>query len=94
MKSEAGELIGRRIEERLEALDMTQTELANRIHISQQTISQYVRGESVPLVDKLMEMAKVFGCSTDELLGINHHTERKNAALGRVIAYCRELMKE
>ena len=91
--SYVGEEIGKRIQARLDELEMSQAELAKRMHCSKKLINQYVKGISVPPVDRIVEIAKAVGCSTDELLGHDYHTEGRNVALKKVMDYCRELMK-
>lgn len=47
--------------------NMTQSELAQLLGVSQANISQWETGEAMPRADKLPELAKVFGCSIDDL---------------------------
>lgn len=48
---------------------MTQVELADQLGISYQAVSNWERGNSMPDISKLPELAAVFGISVDELLG-------------------------
>ena len=48
--------------------DMTQEELAGRMHVSRQTISKWELGAIVPEVEKLVELCELFNCSVDGLL--------------------------
>ncbi len=51
--------LGKRIRlARVEA-DFTQTDLANKIHAKQKSISRYETGASVPTLDTLMKIAGV-----------------------------------
>ena len=50
-------------------LGLTQVELAKAIKVSQETISGWESGKIMPMSDKLPELAKVLGCSIDELYG-------------------------
>ena len=51
--------LGKRIKlARVEA-DLTQTELAQKIHAKQKSISRYETGDSVPSVETLVKLAKV-----------------------------------
>jgi len=47
---------------------LTQTELAGMVNVGQNTVSQWETGERKPRVDMLMQLAKIFGCTVDELL--------------------------
>jgi len=58
--------------------DMTQGKLGERINASQQTISAYCRGKSLPDVENLVEIAKVLNVSTDFLLGLDVPFSPKN----------------
>lgn len=49
---------------------MTQMELADRLGISYQAVSNWERGNSMPDISKLPELAEIFEISLDELLGV------------------------
>lgn len=55
---------------------LSQLELANKLGISQKSISKYERGDRRPTYETLTAMAKLFGVSVDYLLGID--TENKS----------------
>ena len=48
---------------------MTQMELADEMNISFQAVSNWERGNSMPDISKLPELAELFGITVDELLG-------------------------
>ena len=48
---------------------LTQKELADKLHVSAGTISNYENGVHFPEVDKLIDLAVLFNVSTDYLLG-------------------------
>lgn len=48
--------------------NMTQTELADRMGVSFQAVSNWERGNSMPDISKLPQLAEVFGCSLEDLL--------------------------
>jgi transcriptional regulator with XRE-family HTH domain len=50
------------------AMGISQEELAERIGVSRQAVSKWERAESSPDTDNLIELAKVYGVSLDELL--------------------------
>ena len=52
-------------------LDLTQEELAEKLNISQKSISKYETGARKPSFETLTEMAKLCNVSTDYLLGIS-----------------------
>ncbi len=49
---------------------MTQAELADRLNYSDKAVSKWERGESVPDVLTLWQLAQVFGVTVDALLGL------------------------
>lgn len=50
---------------------LTQQQLADALDVSLGVISKWEKGLSTPDIQVLMEMAEVFGVSTDTLLGVN-----------------------
>lgn len=48
---------------------LTQQELADKLAINQGTVAKIEKGLKVPSVALAMEMARVLGCSLDELCG-------------------------
>ena len=61
--------IGKKIVSLRKQKNMTQMELADRMGISFQAVSNWERGNSMPDISKLPELAEIFGVSLDELLG-------------------------
>ncbi len=47
---------------------LSQEELADKIHVSRQTLSKYETGESLPDVEKCKQIAEVFQVSLDDLV--------------------------
>lgn len=56
------------IKEKREERGMTQVGLAKAMGVSQQAIAKWEIGAGMPRADKLMQLAKVLGCTADELL--------------------------
>jgi transcriptional regulator with XRE-family HTH domain len=61
--------VGRRISAARKEKNMTQMELADRLNISFQAVSNWERGVSMPDISKLPELAELFGTTVDDLLG-------------------------
>mgnify|MGYP002674469943 CR=1 FL=1 len=55
---------------------MTQEELANKLDVNKQTISQYERGVRNPDFEKLENLCDIFNVSSDYLLGRDSVTVR------------------
>ncbi len=53
-----------------EDMDITQKELAEYLHIKQNTYSQYENGQRNLPVDVLIKLADYFSTSTDYILGL------------------------
>ena len=49
---------------------ITQIELANKLSLSRTSIVMWESGQNYPSMDKLIELANIFDCSVDFLLGI------------------------
>lgn len=60
--------IGKKISELRKKRNMTQMELADRMGISFQAVSNWERGNSMPDIAKLPELAELLSVSLDELL--------------------------
>ena len=61
--------VGRIISQKRKEHNMTQMQLADALGISFQAVSNWERGKSMPDISKLPELAELFGCSIEELLG-------------------------
>lgn len=61
--------VGFRISELRKAKNMTQMELADKMGISFQAVSNWERGISMPDISKLPEIAQLMGTTVDEILG-------------------------
>ncbi len=58
-----------RIRELREAAGMTQADLADRLQVSVPTVSRWENGVIRPSVGNLIELAEIFGVTTDAILG-------------------------
>ena len=61
--------VGRRIAALRKSHNMTQYELADKLNISFQAVSNWERGTSMPDISKLPEIAYLFDTSIDDILG-------------------------
>lgn len=52
----------------LAARDITQAELAARLHVSEGTISHWISGRHRPSIDRLKEIARLVGMTFSELV--------------------------
>lgn len=47
---------------------MTQTEVANALNVDRSSITHWERGDCLPRAVQLPKIAKLFGCTVDDLL--------------------------
>ena len=59
---------------------LTQTELADRLHVSHQAISQWERAETLPDILTLPALAEIFGKGVGVILGVEETVPAENAA--------------
>ncbi|MEH7612843.1 helix-turn-helix domain-containing protein, partial [Gottfriedia acidiceleris] len=61
--------VGRQIAQLRKVNKITQMKLADQLGVSFQAISNWERGETMPDISKLPELAEIFNVSIDEILG-------------------------
>ena len=61
-------MIQEQIKLKRESIGLSQTQLAEKIGVRQQWIAQIEQGLRMPSLTSIMNMAKVFNCSIDELV--------------------------
>lgn len=64
-------MLGQRINELRTAFGWSQVELAKRLNISKQTVSNWENENIQPSVEMLVRLAKQFNVTTDYLLGLD-----------------------
>lgn len=62
-------MLGQRIGELRVAFGWSQVDLAKKLNVAKQTISNWENGNIQPSIEMLIRMAKVFRVTTDYLLG-------------------------
>lgn len=53
-----------------EKAGLTQVEVAKKLKIPQATIASWETNRSMPRANKLKDIAELYGCTIDELLGV------------------------
>lgn len=92
LKKVEKEKLGSFIKELRIQQNLTQKELADRVHVTDKAVSKWERGLSAPAVDLLQPLSEVLGVSVMELLDGQRHEEesielkRANAILQETIA--------
>ena len=67
-----------RIKDLREDRDLTQLEIANYLHIKQNTYSQYENGQRQLPLSHLIALAKFYKTSTDYILGLTNEIKPYN----------------
>ena len=62
--------VGRRIADLRRSGGLSQDELAERLYVTRQAVSKWENGMSVPSIDILSDICKMFSVSFEELLGL------------------------
>lgn len=67
-------MFGERISLLRTSYRLSQKELAESLHVSKQTVSNWENDNIAPSVEMLLKIAKYFNVSTDYLLGLDDRT--------------------
>ena len=70
-------IIAKNIIDLRRAADITQAQLAEKLNYSDKAVSKWERGESIPGVTTLKEIADLFGVTVDYLISAEHETENQ-----------------
>ena len=62
--------LGQRIQELRKGLNLSQEELGERMGVSRQAISKWEGDQTIPELDKLIALSKLFGLTVGQLLGV------------------------
>ena len=65
-------MLGSRITELRSACGWTQVDLAKRLGVAKQTVSNWENEKIQPSIEMLVRLAKLFNVTTDYLLGLEH----------------------
>ena len=70
-------IIAKNIIDLRRAADITQAQLAEKLNYSDKAVSKWERGEAIPGVTTLKEIADLFGVTVDYLISAEHETENQ-----------------
>lgn len=82
--------IGRKISALRKAKDMTQVELADKMLVSYQAVSNWERGNSLPDISKLADLSQILGVSIEELLD----SEKEARIVEKILEHPQEVSLE
>lgn len=88
-------MLNQRIRLLRQARNMSQVELANRLGVTKQSVSNWENDNIQPSIEMLMRLASVFSVSTDYMLGIEHGEYLDVSGLSKeVIAHIRQIVDD
>ena len=79
--------IGQKIIRLRNAADISQEQLAETLGVSRQSISKWEMDQALPQIDKVLQLAEIFGVTTDELLLDRIEIDRRPAGEPRKLKY-------
>ena len=79
--------LGNKIAEKRKNIGMTQTEFADEMCVTRQTVSRWEAGTVLPDIDKIVDIASILGVSTDYLLkdGVSEDTPIVVRKIGKIL---------
>ena len=79
-KKDFNTIIGKNLQQLRKNKKMTQLELAEKFNYSDKSVSKWEKGESMPSVEVLCELAEFYGVSLDYLTSVNPESEMPKPA--------------
>lgn len=76
-----------RIKKEREKRGWSQTELAEKLHVSRQSVSKWETGKNYPSIDVLIDISDLFGITIDELLRSDKELKEKIIKDSKKLAY-------
>jgi transcriptional regulator with XRE-family HTH domain len=74
-------MFSQRLKELRQSRNLSQSELAGELQISNRTISMYEQGNSEPSISILVKIAEYFNVTTDYLVGMANNSSAKNQCI-------------
>ena len=68
-------MLGQRISELRQAANWTQVDLAKRLNISKQAVSNWENDNIMPSIEMLVRLSELFGVTTDYLLSLDNRLQ-------------------
>lgn len=88
-------MLGQRICELRTALGWSQVELAKKLRVAKQTVSNWENDNIQPSIEMLVRLSKLFGVTTDYLLGLENTLRLDVEGLSaNVIAHLTQLIDD
>ncbi|HBJ2623041.1 TPA: helix-turn-helix domain-containing protein [Clostridium botulinum] len=96
MRSVSMNNISKKIEERIQELNISQRELAEKVCVTEATISRYINGERIPRGDIIPKIAKSLKVTADYLVNGDNNTNKNSQDIDYAFAdaLCNECKKK
>lgn len=82
------ENIGNNIKVFRNEIGMSQQELADKMYVTRQTVSNYEKGKSFPDVETLDQLSSIFGVSVEEIIYGKNYQNRKQSIFKEIVFLC------
>mgnify|MGYP003290709617 CR=1 FL=1 len=86
--------IGRRLAEIRKKYNYKQTDLAEKLNVSQQVISNIERGVTAPDIEQLKKFADIYNISLDQLVGREFVGDNADDVERKIISYIKQMDDE
>lgn len=88
-------MFAKQLEKLRNAYNLTQTQLADELCVTKQTVSNWENGNILPSVDTLIRICNFFNVSTDYILGLDNknYIEVSNLSL-EVISHIQQIIND
>lgn len=70
-------IFGERLKKEREKRGWSQTDLAEKIHVSRQSVSKWETGKNYPSIEVIIDLSDLFGITVDELLRSDKELKEK-----------------
>ena len=70
-------IFGKRLKEEREKRGWSQIDLAEKIHVSRQSVSKWETGKNYPNIEVIIDLSDLFGITVDDLLRSDKDLEKK-----------------
>ena len=80
-------ILSKRLKEEREKRGWSQTDLADKIHVSRQSVSKWETGKNYPSIEIIIELSDLFGITVDEMLRSDKELKEQVIKDSKKLAY-------
>lgn len=80
-------IFSERLKKEREKRDWSQTDLAEKLHVSRQSVSKWETGKNYPNIEVIIDLSGLFGITIDELLRSDEELKEKVIQDSKQLAY-------